>query len=293
MQSDKRIPSDFSDIRSFFETNPKEIFKLLIQAESIILYDTNSFAFHSNKKDRYYALDFFHSKDVVVFIEPVLREMNYSESGKLPPWYLDYFKELREKVKAFIFLEEKEYINLIKISKPSQNNVEVRVKQAFLSAFEQNKAIEKEIQVLNPKENGFLDALLKIANIKENDKNRGEIGLFVAVQILCSLKEKVNYKVFSDDYTAFPYMRELTNILEKYYPKANIAYLSTVRNIQVLGQNLSLDKESLMEYLKNIEREENAKLFIRQLPYDTCKRVDKSNEELAEEILERKIEVIF
>lgn len=293
MSINKNIPLDFNSIENLFEINPREIFKLLLRSESIILYDTNSFAFHCNKKSRYYALDFFSSKDVVVFIHPILREMNYKESKKFPPWYLDYFKELRKKVTAFIFLDEREYINLLKIGKPSLKNIEVRIKEAFLSAFQQNKAIEKEIQHLNPKDKNFLDKLFTIINRKDNDKNRGEVGLFVAVQILCSLKEKANYKIFSDDYKAFPYMRGLTNILDKYYEKANIAYLSTVRNIQVLGDNLKLDNEGILEYLNNMEREKDAKLFIKKLPYDTCKRVVKSNEELAENIFKREVEILF
>lgn len=289
----RNIPLDFSDIKDLFEDNPKEICKLLIKARSIIFYDTNSFAFHSNKKERYYALDFFSSEDVVVFINPILREMNYKDTEKFPPWYSNYFKALREKVKSFILLDEKQYINLFKIGKPHVENVDIRIKQAFLNAFKQNKPVEKEIKKVNPKEKNFLDKLLDIADKKENLKNRGEIGIYIAVQILCSLKEKANYKIFSDDYTAYPYMKGLTSILEKYYSKANIGYFSTVRNIQELANRLNLDKDGILNYLNNIEREKNSKIFIKERPYDTCKRVIQTDHYLVDNIFNKSIEVLF
>lgn len=290
---DRKIPLDFPNIKNLFEDNPKDICKLLIRARSIIFYDTNSFAFHSTKKERYYALDFFHSEDVVVFINPILREMNYKDTEKFPPWYLNYFKALREKVKSFILLDEKQYVNILKIGKPHIENIDIRIKQAFLNAFKQNKRVEKEIRVVNPKEKDFLHKLLSIADRKENVKNRGEIGIYIATQILCSLKEKANYKIFSDDYTAYPYMKELTNVLEKYYPKANIGYFSTIRNIQELANILSLDKEGILSYLNNIEREKNSKIFIKERPYDTCKRVIQTNEYLVENILNKSIDIKF
>ena len=135
-KTDREFPLNFSEIEDLFNIEPKEICKLLIQAKSIILYYTNCFGFHAKKSNgKYYALDFFNKNDVVIFLEPIIREMNYKDTKEIQPWYLDYFRALKNKVKALIYIDEKDYINLLKIGKPSLSNIELRVKTAFLNAF--------------------------------------------------------------------------------------------------------------------------------------------------------------
>ncbi|KIL07495.1 hypothetical protein SR42_00110 [Clostridium botulinum] len=294
MDKNKKFPLNFSEIEALFTKEPKDICKLLIKSKSIILYDTNCFGFHANiSNGKYYALDFFHKDDVVIFVEPIIREMNYKNTKQIPSWYLEYFKQLKKKVKALIYIDERDYINLLKIGKPSLTNIEPRVKTAFLNGFYQSKFLEKEIKSLNVSKNDFYETLINITNRKENEKNRGEIALFISVQILCSLKEMANYKIFSDDSAAYPYMSGLTSILETYYPNANIAYVSTIRNIGKLASTLNLNYEQILDYLNNIKRILDRKIYIRELPYDTKRQVLKSDEELANDLDCKKIEILF
>ena len=102
-----------------------------------------------------------------------------------------------------------------------------------------------------------------------------------------------NYKIFSDDYAAYPYMSELTGILQNLSPKANIAYISTIRNIQELTRNFSLDYDQVIEYLNNIKRYTELKIYFREIPYDTIRHVSKSNENLAKDLVAKKIEILF
>ena len=162
-----------------------------------------------------------------------------------------------------------------------------------MNAFKDNAELKNEIKQLNISGANFYKDLIDIANREGNEKNRGEIALFISVQILCSLKEKANYKIFSDDSKAYPYMSGLTEILEKYYPKANIAYISTIRNIQGLARNLDLSYEQILDYLNNINRNLDRKIYLREISYDTKRLVSKSDEDLAKDIVHRKIEVLF
>lgn len=272
----------------------KDISKLLINSKSIILYDTNCFGFHAKKfTEKYYAFDFFNKDDIVIFLEPVIREINYKDTNEIPTWYLDYFIELKNKVKALIYIDERDYMDLLRIGKPSLNNIEIRLKNAFFNAFKDNVELRTEINQLNIKDKNFYKDLIDIANRDLNKKNRGEIALFIAVQVLCSLKEMTNYKIFSDDYAAYPYMSELTGILQNLSPKANIAYISTIRNIQELTRNFSLDYEQVIEYLNNIKRYTELKIYFREIPYDTIRHVSKSNENLAKDLVAKKIEILF
>lgn len=294
MEIDRNYPLNFSEIEDLFVKDPKEICKLLIQSKSIILYDTNCFGFHANiSNGKYYALDFFDKNDVVVFVEPVIREMNYNNSNQIQPWYLDYFKALKNKVKAFVYIDERDYIDLLRIGKPSLTKIEPRVKTAFLNAFKQNAPLRDEINLLNINDENFYKDLIDIVNNEGNEKNRGEIALFIAIQVLCSLKEIANYKIFSDDSKAFPYMSGLTEILEKYYPKANIAYVSTIRNIQGLARDLNLNYDQILEYFNNIKRNNGRNIYLREIPYDTKRNVLKSDEDLAKDFVDKKIEVLF
>ena len=272
----------------------KDISKLLINSKSIILYDTNCFGFHAKKfTEKYYAFDFFNKDDIVIFLEPVIREINYKDTNEIPTWYLDYFIELKNKVKALIYIDERDYMDLLRIGKPSLNNIEIRLKNAFFNAFKDNVELRTEINQLNIKDKNFYKDLIDIANRDLNKKNRGEIALFIAVQVLCSLKEMTNYKIFSDDYAAYPYMSELTGILQNLSPKANIAYISTIRNIQELTRNFSLDYDQVIEYLNNIKRYTELKIYFREIPYDTIRHVSKSNENLAKDLVAKKIEILF
>lgn len=295
METDRNYPLNFSEIEDLFIKDPKEICKLLIKAGSIILYDTNCFGFHASiSNGKYYALDFFNENDVVVFVEPVIREMNYNNTNQIQPWYLDYFKSLNGKVKALIFIDERDYISLLKIGKPFLSNIELKIKTAFLNAFKDNASIKNEINKLKINNQSFYKELIDITNRQENKKNRGEIALFISVQILCSLKEKANYKIFSDDSAAYiPYLSSLTGILEKHYPKANIAYISTIRNIQVLSRNLKLNFDEILIYFNNIKRNEDRKIYLREIPYDTKRLVLKSDADLAKDIYDSKIEILF
>lgn len=295
METDRNYPLNFSEIEDLFIKDPKEICKLLIRASSIILYDTNCFGFHASiSNGKYYALDFFNENDVVVFVEPIIREMNYNNTSKIQPWYLDYFKALRYKVKALIFIDERDYITLLKIGKPSLDNIDQRVKMAFLNAFKQNALVKKEINKLDIYNENFYKDLIDIANREGNEKNRGEIALFTSVQILCSLKEIANYKIFSDDSAAHSsYLSLLSKILETYHSKANIAYVSTIRNIQGLARSLNLNYAQILDYLSNIKRNEGRKIYLREIPYDTKRLVEKSDEDLAKDIVDNKIEILF
>lgn len=294
MEINRNYPLNFSEIEDLLSRDPKDICRLLIQAKSIILYDTNCFGFHANvSNERYYALDFFNENDVVVFVEPIIREMNYNNSNQIQPWYLDYFRALKDKVKALIYMDERDYINLLKIGKPSLTKIEPRVKTAFLNAFKQNTDLRNEISSLNICDENFYKDLIDIANRPGNEKNRGEIALFLSVQILCSLKEIANYKIFSDDAAAYPYMSGLTEILEKFYPKANIAYFSTIRNIQELARNADLNYDQILDYFNNIRRNDNRNIYLKEIPYDTKRLVSKSDEDLARDIVDKRIEILF
>lgn len=294
MKLGREYPLNFSEIESLFTMELKDISKLLINSKSIILYDTNCFGFHAKKfTEKYYAFDFFNKDDIVIFLEPVIREINYKDTNEIPTWYLDYFIELKNKVKALIYIDERDYMDLLRIGKPSLNNIEIRLKNAFFNAFKDNVELRTEINQLNIKDKNFYKDLIDIANRDLNKKNRGEIALFIAVQVLCSLKEMTNYKIFSDDYAAYPYMSELTGILQNLSPKANIAYISTIRNIQELTRNFSLDYEQVIEYLNNIKRYTELKIYFREIPYDTIRHVSKSNENLAKDLVAKKIEILF
>lgn len=294
MKLGREYPLNFSEIESLFTMELKNISKLLINSKSIILYDTNCFGFHAKKfTEKYYAFDFFNKDDVVIFLEPVIRGMDYKDTNEIPTWYLDYFIELKNKVKALIYIDERDYMDLLRIGKPSLNNIEIRLKNAFFNAFKDNVELRTEINQLNIKDKNFYKDLIDIANRDLNKKNRGEIALFIAVQVLCSLKEMTNYKIFSDDYEAYPYMSELTGILQNLSPKANIAYISTIRNIQELTRNFSLDYEQVIEYLNNIKRYTELKIYFREIPYDTIRHVSKSNENLAKDLVAKKIEILF
>ncbi|MFA9396847.1 MAG: hypothetical protein ACERKV_01080 [Clostridiaceae bacterium] len=294
MTQNSNIPLNFKDIEDLFEFDFKQICKLLNQARSIILYDTNSYIFHCNKPNgRYYALDFFNKDDVIIFVEPIIREMKDKRTNKILDWYLGYLKELKNKVKALIFIDEKCYIDLLKFGKPSLTNTEVKIKQAFSSAFQENIALNTKIDELNPYEKDFYEKLLNLANSKGNEKNRGEIALFIAVQVLCALKEKANYKICSDDYAAYSYIVKLTDILENFYPKANIGYISTLRMIQEIARNNDLNYEKTLEYFDNIKRKEGTKIFIKEIPYDTKRHVFISDKNIAENLINKKIEILF
>ena len=294
MKLGREYPLNFSEIESLFTMELKDISKLLINSKSIILYDTNCFGFHAKKfTEKYYAFDFFNKDDIVIFLEPVIREINYKDTNEIPTWYLDYFIELKNKVKALIYIDERDYMDLLRIGKPSLNNIEIRLKNAFFNAFKDNVELRTEINQLNIKDKNFYKDLIDIANRDLNKKNRGEIALFIAVQVLCSLKEMTNYKIFSDDYAAYPYMSELTGILQNLSPKANIAYISTIRNIQELTRNFSLDYEQVIEYLNNIKRYTELKIYFREILYDTIRHVSKSNENLAKDLVAKKIEILF
>lgn len=295
MATDRNYPLNFSEIEDLFIKDPKEICKLLIRTNSIILYDTNCFGFHAKKSnEKYYALDFFHENDVVVFVEPIIREMNYNNTNQIQPWYLDYFRALNNKVKALIFIDERDYISLLKIGKPSLSNIELRVKTAFLNAFKQNTLIKDEINKLKINNENFYKDLIDIANGEGNKKNRGEIALFTSVQILCSLKEMANYKIFSDDSAAYvPYLSLLKEILEIYHSKANIAYVSTIRNIQGLARSLNLNYDQILDYFNNIKRNVGRNIYLREIPYDTKRLVVKSDEDLAKDIVDNKVEILF
>ena len=295
METDRNYPLNFLEIEDLFIKDPKEIFKLLIKAGSIILYDTNCFGFHASiSNGKYYALDFFNENDLVVFVEPVIREMNYNNTNQIQPWYLDYFKVLRNKVKALIFIDERDYISLLKIAKPFLTNIELKVKTSFLNAFKDNKPIKNEINKLKINNQNFYKELIDITNRQENKKNRGEIALFISVQILCVLKEKANYKIFSDDSAAYiPYLSSLTEILEEYYPKANIAYVSTIRNIQVLARRHNLNYYQILDYFNNIKRNMGRKIYLREIDYDTKRLVSESDEDLAKGIVNNNIDILF
>lgn len=294
MEINRNYPLNFSEIEDLLTRDPKDICRSLIQAKSIILYDTNCFGFHANvSNERYYALDFFNENDVVVFVEPIIREMNYNSSNQIQPWYLNYFRALKTHVKALIYIDEIDYISLLKVGKPSLTKIEPRVKTAFLNAFKQNIALRNEINSLNICDENFYKDLIDIANRPGNEKNRGEISLFILVQILCSLKEMANYKIFSDDAKAFPYMSGLTEILEKFYPKANIAYFSTIRNIQELARNSHLNYDQILDYFNNIGRNDNRTIYLKEIPYDTKRLASKSYEDLAKDIVDKKIEILF
>jgi hypothetical protein len=295
METDRNYPLNFSEIENLFITDPKEIYKLLIGASSIVLYDTNCFGFHADiSNGKYYALDFFNENDVVVFVEPIIREMNYKNTNQTQPWYLDYFKALKTHVKGLIFIDERDYITFLKIAKPFLSNIEIKVKTAFLNAFKDNASVKDEINKLKVNSQNFYKDLIDITNRQENKKNRGEIALFISVQILCLLKEMANYKIFSDDSAAYiPYLSSLTEILEDYYQKANIAYVSTIRNIQILSRNLKLDFNEILIYFNNIKRNENRQIYLREIPYDTKRLVSKSDEDLAKDIADNKIEILF
>jgi len=294
MATDRNYPLNFSEIEDLFIKDPKEICKLLIRTNSIILYDTNCFGFHAKKSnEKYYALDFFHENDVVVFVEPIIREMNYNNTNQIQPWYLDYFRALNDKVKALIYIDENDYVYLLKIGKSSLTNVEIRVKNAFSNALSQNAPLKKEINLLDIQNNDFCKELIGIANREGNEKNRGEIALFTSIQILCSLKEIANYKIFSDDSAAYPYMSGLTDILEKCYPKANIAYVSTIRNIQGLARSLNLNYNQILDYFNTIKRNAGRNIYLREIPYDTKRLVAKSDEDLAKDIVDNKVEILF
>ena len=294
MKTDREYPLNFSEIEDLFNMEPKDICRLLITAKSIILYDTNCFGFHAKKSnEKYYALDFFNKDDVVIFLEPIIREMNYKDTKEIQSWYLEYFRELKNKVKALIYIDERDYMDLLKIGKPSLNNIAIRVKNAFLNAFKDNVELRSEIKKLNISGENFCMDLIDIANGEGNEKKRGEIALFISVQILCSLKEMTNYKIFSDDYAAYPHMSGLTSVLENLSPKANIAYISTIRNIQELTRNFSLNYEQILEYFNNIKRYEDTKIHLREIPYDTTRHISKSNEDLAKDLVDKKIEILF
>lgn len=294
METNRTYPLNFSKIEGLLTKDPKDICKLLIQAKSIILYDTNCFDFHDNvSNERYYALDFFTENDVVVFVEPIIREMNYNNSNQIQPWYLYYFRALKDKVKALIYIDEIDYINLLKVGKPSLTKIETRIKTAFLNAFKQNTNLRNQINSLNICDENFYKDLINISNRQGNEKNGGEIALFISVQILCSLKEMANYKIFSDDAKAFPYLSGLTEILERFYPKANIAYFSTIRNIQELARNVNLNYDEILDYFNNIKRNDNRKIYLKEIPYDTKRLVSKSDEDLAYDIVNKKIEILF
>lgn len=294
MKTDRECPQNLLEIESLFNMKPKDISKLLINSKSIILYDTNCFGFHAKKfNEKYYALDFFYKDDVVIFLEPIIREMNYKATNEIQTWYLDYFRELKNKVRALIYIDERDYVELLRIGKPSLNNIEIRLKNAFLNAFKDNAELRNEIKQLNIRDTNFYKDLINIANTDGNEKNRGEIAIFTAVQVLCSLKELTNYKIFSDDYAAYPYMSELTDILGNLSPKANIAYISTIRNIQELTRNFSLDYERVLEYLTSIKRYTESKIYFREIPYDTMRHVSTSNENLAKDLVDKKIEILF
>ena len=294
MKTDREYPQKLLEIESLFNMEPKDISKLLINSKSIILYDTNCFGFHAKKfNEKYYALDFFNKDDVVIFLEPIIREMNYKDTNEIQTWYLDYFRELKNKVRALIYIDERDYVDLLTIGKPSLNNIEIRLKNAFLNAFKDNAELRNEIKQLNIRDTNFYKDLINIANKDGNEKNRGEIAIFTAVQVLCSLKELTNYKIFSDDYVAYPYMSELTDILGNLSPKANIAYISTIRNIQELTRNFSLDYERVLEYLTSIKWYTESKIYFREIPYDTMRHVSKSNENLAKDLVDKKIEILF
>lgn len=294
MEEDRNYRLNFSEIEDLFINDPNEIFKLLNRANSIVLYDTNCFGFHANiSGGKYYALDFFNENDVVVFASHIIREMNYNSTNQIQPWYLDYFRALNNKVKALIFIDEADYINLLKIGRPSLNKIKEKIKYIFLNSFNQSAFVTAQIKKLNITDGNFYNDLLDIANSEENKKNRGEIALFTLVQILCLLKEKANYKIFSDDSDAFPYLSSLTKVLEERYSKANIAYISTIRNIQILTHLLNLSYEQILDYFNNIKRNEGRNIYLRELPYETKRCVLKSDEELAKDIIENKIEVLF
>lgn len=295
MTANRNIPTDFNTIEELFETNPSEIPKLLGQANNIIIYDTCTFAYHSNKYDgRYYSLDFFNSNDVVIFLDSVLREMKYKDTQMFPQFYIEYFRELRGHVKAFIFIDERNYIDLLKYKFSTNDEVNVILKTAYACAFQQNNLILDLIKKLNVKDAVFYDKLLILANDEKHNKNRGEIGIFVAVQLLCRLKQLGGrYRIFTDDYSAFPYMRNLTEIVQKYYPKASIGYLSTVKNIETLSNKLNLNYDQILEYLNAIPRKQETQLFIRELPYDNVNRAAKNNQVLAQSICDRKTEIVF
>lgn len=294
MEEDRNYPLNFSEIEDLFIKDPIEIFKLLNRAYNIVLYDTNCFGFHANiSGGKYYPLDFFNENDVVVFASPIIREMNYNSTNQVHPWYLDYFIALKTHVKALIFIDEADYINLLKIGKPFLNDIEQKIKMAFFNSFKQSAFVTSQINKLNITDENFYNDLLDIANSEHNKKNRGEIALFILVQILCLLKEKANYKIFSDDSAEFPYLSSLTKILEERYPKANIAYISTIRNIQILTRSLNLSCQQILDYLSNIKRNEGRNIYLRELPYETKRCVSKSDEEIAKDIIENKIEILF
>lgn len=294
MEEDRNYPLNFSEIEDLFIKDPIEIFKLLNRANSIVLYDTNCFGFHANiSNGKYYALDFFNENDVVVFVSTIIREMNYNNTNQIQPWYLEYFRALSNKVKALIFIDEADYINLLKNGKPSLDKIEERIKYVFLNSFKQSALVTEQIKKLNITDGNFYKDLLDITNSEENKKNRGEIALFTSVQILCLLKEKANYKIFSDDSAAFPYLSSLTKILEDYYPQANVAYISTIRNIQILTHLLDLSYEQILDYFNKIKRNEGRNIYLRELPYETKRSVLKSDEEIAKDITENKIEILF
>ena len=195
METDRNYPLNFSEIEDLFIKDPKEICKLLIQSKSIILYDTNCFGFHAKKSnEKYYALDFFNKDDVVIFLEPIIREMNYKDTKEIQSWYLEYFRELKNKVKALIYIDERDYMDLLKIGKPSLNNIAIRVKNEFLNAFKDNVELRSEIKKLNISGENFCMDLIDIANGEGNEKKRGEIALFISVQILFPTTENEDSK---------------------------------------------------------------------------------------------------
>lgn len=177
-----------------------------------------------------------------------------------------------------IFIDEADYINLLEIGKPFLNDIEQKIKMAFFNSFKQSAFVTSQINKLNITDGNFYNDLLDIANSERNKKTGGEIALFILVQILCLLKEKANYKIFSDDSDAFPYLSSLTKILKERYPKANIAYISTIRNIQILTRSLNLSYQQILDYLSNIKRNEGRNIYLRELPKD---------------IIENKIEILF
>lgn len=277
------------------DAHKSDIQKIVIKSERIVFYDTNSFAYHSRQyNSKNYALDFFKETDIVIFTDIVLNEIVSAREDIVNSRYLEYLDKINEKVKYIIILNHREF-NLLYDGLFNAKHSENIIVNAFKYTFEGNIKVLNEIDEIEKKyKSDMLPHILNLYMQPEYKDNRGEISIFLSIMVLSKMKRRgLKFAIFSDDYKAYTYLSKLDNILEELNRSHLIGLCSTPKNIQIIFDELSLDKTRLTEYFNSIKFSTDANIYHRKAGYDSIVKEKFEISNLIESVYSKVIFIVY